>query len=123
MFAHHVALGKAGEDLACRELTRRGYAILDRRWRQRFGEIDIVARQGRVVVFVEVKAREGSRCGAAVEAISAAKRRQLIRLARMYVARRHLIESPCRFDVVAVDTDAGRTVVQIFPNAFDAGTS
>ena len=57
------SLGKLGEDLACRELTRRGYVILARRYRTRHGEIDIVAREGEVLVFVEVKASSHDRFG------------------------------------------------------------
>ena len=60
-----IALGKTGEDLACAELTRRGYAILARRYRTRRGEIDIIARDGPTIVFVEVKAREGHEFGEA----------------------------------------------------------
>ena len=56
-------LGKIGEDLACHELERRGYAILARRYRRRGGELDIVARDGETIVFVEVKAREGREFG------------------------------------------------------------
>ena len=60
---HRQSLGKRGEDLACEELERRGYAIVDRRFRTRCGELDIVARDGDVLVFVEVKARSGSSFG------------------------------------------------------------
>jgi len=59
MTSKRIAFGKTGEDLACRELERRGYEILDRRYRRRGGELDIVARDGPTIVFVEVKAREG----------------------------------------------------------------
>ena len=63
-------LGKLGEDLACRELVRRGYAILDRRYRTRIGELDIVARDGETVVFVEVKARGSDEKGTALDAVT-----------------------------------------------------
>ena len=53
------SLGKTGEDLACRELERRGYAIVARRYRRRGGELDIIARDGQTIVFVEVKTRTG----------------------------------------------------------------
>src|SRR5439155_24830035 len=68
MSRHRVSLGKTGEDLACRELERRGYAILERRYGQRRGELDIIARDGRTIVFVEVKTRHGRAFGAAIEA-------------------------------------------------------
>jgi len=61
-------LGELGETLACEELRRRGYAILERRYRTRYGEIDIVARHGDVLVFVEVKARAGDAFGTGAEA-------------------------------------------------------
>ena len=66
-----VALGKTGEDLACAELETRGYAIVARRYRRRGGEIDIIARDGPTLVFVEVKARDGRWFGEAAEAVTA----------------------------------------------------
>src|SRR5947209_19564754 len=98
MSSRRVVLGKTGEDLACGELQRRGYAILARRWRQRTGEIDIVARDGATLVFVEVKAREGHAFGEAAEAVTAWKRRRLTRLALEYLARERIPDGPCRFD-------------------------
>src|SRR5262245_59143491 len=80
-------LGKDGEDLACRELRRRGYAILERRYRTRFGEIDIVARQGETTVFVEVKARDGGEFGGAAAAVTPWKQRRLVAMAVDYMAR------------------------------------
>jgi putative endonuclease len=115
-----IALGKTGEDLACRELERRGYAILARRARQRSGELDIVARDGPTLVFVEVKAREGRAFGDAAEAVTWRKQRRIVCLASEYVMRHHLHESPCRFDVVSIQFDEGRPVVEVFQNAFHA---
>ena len=112
------SLGKHGEDLACRELLRLGYAILDRRYRTRIGELDIVARDGETVVFVEVKARGSGRCGAAAEAVTPLKRRKLAQMAADYVARRRLERSPCRFDVVAVEVGHPAPRVTIFRSAF-----
>src|SRR3954467_15589663 len=93
------ALGKHGEDLACRELERRGYAIIARRYRRRGGEIDIIARDGVTVVFVEVKTREGAEYGEPYEAVTAFKRRRIGQVAVDFLARQNLIECPCRFDV------------------------
>jgi putative endonuclease len=123
MTRRNVSLGIFGEDLACRELQRRGYAILARRWRRRAGEIDIIARDGGVLVFVEVKARDGAACGTASEAVSARKRRRIARLAMEYVSRRRMGQCPCRFDVVAVDMDGDEPVVRVIQNAFDAGAT
>ena len=115
-----VILGKTGEDLACAELECRGYAILARRYRRRGGEIDIVARDGQTVVFVEVKARDGRAFGEAAEAVTAFKRRRITRLALDYMTRYRLANRPCRFDVVSIHFDSGRPVIEVFNNAFDA---
>jgi len=113
------ALGKIGEDLACRELERRGYAILARRYRRHGGELDIVARDGATVAFIEVKARLAQTFGAAAEAVGGVKRRRMARVALDYLTRHRLAGSPCRFDVVAVEFKQGRPVVEVFQNAFD----
>ena len=118
-----IALGKTGEDLACRELERRGYAILERRWRQRGGEIDIIAKDGPTTVFVEVKARDGSEFGEGGEAVTARKQRRIVQLALLYLARHRLVDTPCRFDVVSIALDRVPPVVDVFQNAFDAGTT
>jgi putative endonuclease len=116
-----MALGKTGEDLACRELERRGYVIVARRYRRRGGELDIVARDGGTLVFVEVKTRVGRRFGAAVDAVTRCKRRRIGRLALEYVVRHHLTGCPCRFDVVSIHFDDGRTAVEVYQGAFDLG--
>jgi putative endonuclease len=107
-------LGKAGEDAAAEELERRGYAILERRYRTSRGEIDIVARDGDTLVFVEVKVRDTAECGTAAEAVTRVKQRRLGRMATDYLARRNITDQPCRFDVVAID--AG--VVTVYTAAF-----
>jgi putative endonuclease len=114
-----MALGKSGEDLACRELERRGYAIVARRYRRRRGELDIVARDGETTVFVEVKTRHGHRYGHGGEAIHRLKRHRMMQLALDYMMRHRLFQTPCRFDVVSIDVDEGKLVVEVFQNAFD----
>src|ERR1700694_2842008 len=109
-----IALGKTGEDLACRELERRGYVIIARRSRCPSGELDIVARDGRTLVFVEVKARDSHAFGDAAEAVTWWKQRRIVRLASEYVMRHHLSDSPCRFDVVSIHFDEGRPVIEVF---------
>ena len=120
MTSKRIAFGKTGEDLACRELERRGYEILDRRYRRRGGKLDIVARDGPTIVFVEVKAREGREFGEASEAVTAWKQRKMTRLAVDYVMRHHLTDRPCRFDVVSIHFDEATPVIEVFPNAFEA---
>lgn len=118
-----VALGKTGEDLACIELERRGYEIIARRYRRRGGELDIVARDGATLVFVEVKARDGRDFGDAAEAVTMLKRRRLTLLAVEYMARHRIANCPCRFDVVTVHLESGAPVVTVFQNAFDAAAT
>jgi putative endonuclease len=116
-----IGLGKSGEDLACRELQRLGYAILARRYRTRYGEIDIVALDGPTIVFVEVKARTTDRFGVPAEAVTLDKQARITAMAQDYLARRHLLDPPCRFDVVAVTFGtAGRLNVEVIKSAFDA---
>ena len=115
-------LGKLGEDLACAELERLGYAILDRRYRTKFGEIDIVASDAGTTVFVEVKTRVGEQFGGGAEAITTWKQRRLTQMAVDYLARHRLHDRPCRFDVVAIDMDDGRARIQVYAHAFEASS-
>ena len=118
------SLGRYGEDLACRELRRRGYAILARRFRTRFGEVDIVAKDGGTLVFVEVKTRRSTAFGGATAAVNAAKQRRLVNMARSYLLGLAGAAPPCRFDVVGVTAGAGRPpVVEVVRDAFAAGPS
>jgi putative endonuclease len=112
--------GKMGEDLACVELSRRGYAILARRYRTRFGEIDIVAREGDTTVFVEVKARAGGEFGGGAAAVTAWKQRRITSMAIDYLSRHHLHDRPCRFDVVTIDMHEGEPRVEVYPHAFES---
>jgi putative endonuclease len=115
-----VALGLLGENLACEELERRGYAILARRYRHRGGEIDIVARDGRTTVFVEVKTRDGQAFGSGADAVTWVKRRRIVSCAADYLARHRLTESPCRFDVVSIVLHEPLPAIEVYPGAFDA---
>src|ERR1043166_2571610 len=100
MSRRRVLFGKHGEDLACHELERRGYAILARRYRRRGGELDIIAADGETIVFVEVKTRDGAAYGCASEAVTPLKQLRMMRLAMDYLARHGLMNRPSRFDVV-----------------------
>ena len=114
-------LGKQGEDLACRELRRRGYAILARGYRTRYGEIDIIARDGDTLVFVEVKTRSSDQFGTPLEAVTRAKQQRIIAMAQSYLVRRQGREVACRFDVVCVRLGEGaRPDVALVRNAFGA---
>ena len=117
-----VALGIFGENAACAELERRGYAILARRYHTRAGELDIVAMDGGTLVFVEVKARTTSDYGDPAEAVTPGKQAKVTAMARDYLVRMEVGDVPCRFDVVTVILDEnGRPAsLTVYPNAFDA---
>jgi putative endonuclease len=121
---HQVVLGKSGENYACLELERLGYAILERRYRTRAGEIDVVARDGETLVFIEVKARRSGsgRFGPPAEAVGPQKRDKLMRMASAYIFAKRLGNARCRFDVVSVIFGTGERLpkVEIFKGAFDA---
>ncbi|HZI84493.1 MAG TPA: YraN family protein [Casimicrobiaceae bacterium] len=101
--------GAAAEALAERFLAARGLAIVGRNYRCRGGEIDIIARDGRTVVFVEVRLRRNHEFGGAAESITAAKRRRLRLAAEHYLARLPS-EPPCRFDAILLDALASERI-------------
>ena len=116
------AAGLRGEDLACAELRRRGYAITARRYRSRYGEIDIIAERDDTIVFVEVKARTTARRGTAAESVPAWKRRRLGAIALGWLAATHRAHARCRFDVVAIDgLGTPAETLAIIENAFQWG--
>ncbi|MEK7233246.1 MAG: YraN family protein [Elusimicrobiota bacterium] len=106
--------GRAAEDAAVELLRAKGMTVIERNFRTKAGEIDIVAKDRDEVVFVEVRARAGSSFGGAAASVGEAKRRRLIKAASAWLKARAWA-GPCRFDVVALD--AGRA--EHIPAAFD----
>jgi putative endonuclease len=114
-------LGRSAEDAAAAWLQRSGLSVIARNVRFPEGEIDLVCREGRVWVFVEVKCRHARWGEAPGAAVSFVKRRRLVRLAQHYLKWKGLGDAPCRFDVVAVTIgDDAATMVRHLPGAFDA---
>lgn len=112
--------GQASEMQAEQFLVAKGYRILDRNVRTRLGELDLVADDHGVVVFVEVKGRTTDAFGGALLAVDHRKRVKLTKLAAQYLAQRHWSDKACRFDVVLVQgraSDQGR--IEHLQNAFD----
>ena len=101
------ALGRIGEESAAQAALSRGMTVLARNFRAAGGEIDLVAEDGRVIVFVEVKARSGAKYGDGGEAVSAAKMRRLARAAAAYLQGAGLLDRPCRGDVALVARAGG----------------
>ncbi len=96
-----VNTGHRGEEIACAFLRGRGYAIVERNWRSAFGEVDIIARDGETLVFVEVKSRAGPGFGGPEAALTPWKRKRIIATARAYLNEVGA-DLPVRFDLVAL---------------------
>jgi putative endonuclease len=114
-------LGRYGEQLACDELARRGYTVVERRYRKRAGELDIVAKHRDYVVFIEVKARRDRSFGDPEEAVTLQKQQKMVQMATDFLVRNHLQEVPCRFDVVAINTETDPPTISILEDAFRPG--
>ena len=115
-----IQLGICGENLATRALRDAGYEIVARRFRTEIGELDIVARDGPYLVFVEVKTRRGDECGEGADAVTLRKQRRVIRLAQYYLIMNDSYDKvPCRFDVVSIHAPLDRQpIVRIIKDAF-----
>lgn len=105
----HLRLGEGGEEMAAQHLRNAGLRIVDRRVRCRHGELDIVARDGREWVFVEVKTRSQTRFGSAAESLTPTKIRRMRSAVEEYVHAHHLENEPIRCDLVAIDLVEGES--------------
>jgi putative endonuclease len=115
-------LGRWGEAQAARFLKKQGLRVLERNVELPAGEIDLVARDGDALVIVEVKTRAEADFGGPLAAINPSKRRKLVILARSYLARHRLGETPCRFDIVGVTQklNSPEPEIEYIRDAFDA---
>ncbi|EAQ77531.1 YraN family protein [Blastopirellula marina] len=115
------SLGARGEAAAARFLRQLGYVIIARSDRSKLGEIDIIAVDGRTVVFVEVKTRSSSDAAHPSEAVDTHKQAKLTRLAISYLRRHNLLECKARFDVIAITWPAAAQTptIEHFLNAFE----
>ncbi|MBK7257733.1 MAG: YraN family protein [Ignavibacteriae bacterium] len=110
--------GGYGEQLARAFLVREGFRILEMNYRFHHGEIDIIAEEGDVLVFCEVKTRTNDRYGAPELAVTALKQRQIRKIALGYITVRGLHDRVCRFDVVAIRLYAGEPEIRLLRDAF-----
>lgn len=94
--------GTQYEERAAEYLIAQNYQILERNYRIRFGEIDIIARDGTVLVFIEVKYRKNDESGNPLEAVDIRKQRKIIKVARYYLYQKKYGDVPCRFDVIGI---------------------
>lgn len=118
----HLDLGKAGEAIASRYLEGLGYRILERNYSTPLGEIDIIAEDGSVLVFAEVKTRSSDVYGMPEESVGIKKRRKLTRLAQLYISKTRFYDKEARFDVVSICADSpyGGYKIRLIKNAFHA---
>jgi putative endonuclease len=112
-------LGEKGEDIALRFLKKRRYRILERNYRCRHGEIDIIARQGKTLAFIEVKTRSSENMYHPFEQIHWRKQRQISKVALSYLIHKRLENSEARFDVVGILVHPDKVSVELIKDAFD----
>jgi putative endonuclease len=115
---HNRARGSAAEEAAVAWLEAHGYAIVDRNATTDAGEIDLVARDGLTLCFIEVKARAGALYGPAIAAVDRRKQRRLGRAASLYLAWKGL-DVPCRFDVLGLDRRDDGWAITLVQDAFE----
>lgn len=102
MFRNNKNIGELGENLAIKFLKRLKLSIITRNYRQKSGEIDIVAEDGEELVFIEVKTRSSTKYGTPAEAVTPTKQQQIVRVTREYISRHDLFHKNVRFDVITV---------------------
>lgn len=113
-------LGQSGEETVVRYLEKNGYTVLSKNYRCKIGEIDIIARDGADLVFIEVKTRSGLGYGSPAAAVTIRKQRQITRAAQWYLAEQQLFDTPARFDVISVLCgEASLQQIDHINNAFD----
>jgi len=118
-----VSIGNIGEETAVKALKKQGYKIIERNYRTKMGEIDIIAKDGEYTAFVEVRLRKNNNFGTPADTIDARKQQKIINTAQIYAVTNGIYDTPMRFDAVLInaDTDGEKLVnanIQIIKNAF-----
>jgi len=117
MTFERLSLGKWGEEVAAGHLQKRGMKILERNYRTPLGEIDLIARHKKTLIFVEVKTRRSDLFGAPQEAVGRHKQHQILRAAQWYL-QNHPTDLQPRFDVIAIRATGDRPLIDHIPDAF-----
>ena len=118
MSNYRQKLGKQGEELAEKFLSKKGYEILERNYRKYRGEIDLIAKDQDCLVFVEVKTAKSDRFGPPIFRVDARKKKQLGKIAMAYYQEKELFDQDSRFDVVTVTFSGGQPIIEHIENAF-----
>jgi|SRR3989338_3237685 len=112
-------LGKQGEEIAAKYLLQHGYEIIEKNFRSQQGEIDLVARDGKFLVFVEVKSYSFRSYGSPVGAVRKSKKQSITHAAETYLYKKGIKDTYCRFDVVSIYKRMdGSRAVELYKNAF-----
>jgi len=114
-----LELGKEGEDLALKKVESLGYRCIARNYRCSLGELDLIARDGETLVFIEIKTRKGKSLDYAKEAVHARKQRQMSKVALAYMKRTGCEDAKARFDVVVIHQKGLDNEIEVIRNAFD----
>ncbi|MEI6631461.1 MAG: YraN family protein [bacterium] len=123
MAKKNIYLGKSGEEKAFQFLEKNGYKVLFRNYKNRLGEIDIIAKERGTYCFIEVKTRSSDRFGLPQEALSGAKKRKLTQLAVAFLKEKKLLDQKARFDVVAILAGPGGSIeTELIQDAFEIPT-
>jgi putative endonuclease len=119
MTRERLELGRRGEELALKKIKRLGYTCIARNYRCALGEVDLIAKDGDTLVFIETKTRKGASLAYAKEAIDARKKRQLSKVALAFMKANNCCEVKSRFDVVAVSLQGNQERIEVIKNAFE----
>ena len=119
MSKEHLYLGKSGEEAACSLLKKNGYKILIRNYKNKLGEIDIIAFDKDTLCFIEVKSRQTDKFGLPQEAIFALKQRKISKVALSFLKEKNLFDKKARFDVVSVIFSGEMPRLDLIKNAFE----
>lgn len=111
--------GFFGQDAAEKELKKQGYSIIERNFRCRHGEIDIIAEHGTYIVFIEVKTRSSRSFGTPACSIDSRKKRHIIMSAKQYLSMRGISDRDVRFDVASIELNRGAATIDVIKDAFN----
>ncbi|MCJ7773245.1 MAG: YraN family protein [Desulfobacterales bacterium] len=119
MLNNRQIFGRKSESLAVKHLKRKGYKILEQNFRTKMGEIDIIAKDKGVIVFVEVKARRSNRFGDPKWAVTYKKQKKISMAALQYLKTTKQSNTSARFDVVSIDSSGDKLAIEVVKNAFE----